>query len=212
MTSIAIIGGTGYAGSHIAREAAGRGLDVTTVSRSAPSAPITGATHVVGSLADQVLVEKLAGDHDVLAIAVHATGQPALLDVLDDVIAAAEASGTRLAFVGGAGSTLVADGGPRLVDTDAFPAEYKPEALAHGAVLDRIRAHEGSLEWFYVSPAALFGAWNEGEATGSYRTSDDVLLADAEGNSAIGGADYAKAFVDEIVTPAHRNARFHVAY
>ncbi len=212
MTSIAIIGGTGYAGSHIARDAAGRGLDVTTVARSAPSTPIAGTTHVVGSLADQVLVEKLAGDHDVLAIAVHATGQPALLDVLDDLIAAAEASGTRLAFVGGAGSTLVAEGGPRLVDTDAFPAEFKPEALAHGAVLDRLRAHEGSLEWFYVSPAALFGAWNEGEATGSYRTSDDVLLADAEGSSAIGGADFAQAFVDEVVTPARRNARFHVAY
>jgi putative NADH-flavin reductase len=212
MTSIAIIGGTGYAGSHIARDAAGRSLDVTTVARSAPSTPIAGATHIVGSLADQVLVEKLAGDHDVLAIAVHATGQPALLDVLDDLIAAAEASGTRLAFVGGAGSTLVAEGGPRLVDTDAFPAEFKPEALAHGAVLDRLRAHEGSLEWFYVSPAALFGAWNEGEATGSYRTSGDVLLADAEGSSAIGGADFAQAFVDEVVTPAHRNARFHVAY
>jgi putative NADH-flavin reductase len=212
MTSIAIIGGTGYAGSHIAREAAGRGLDVTTVARSVPSAPVADTTHVVGSLAAKVLVEKLAGDHDVLAIAVHATGQPALLGVLDDVIAAAEASGTRLAFVGGAGSTLVAEGGPRLVDTDAFPAEFKPEALAHGAVLDRLRAHEGPLEWFYVSPAALFGAWNEGEATGSYRTSDDVLVADADGSSAIGGADYAKAFVDEIVTPAHRNARFHVAY
>jgi putative NADH-flavin reductase len=212
MTSIAIIGGTGYAGSHIAREAAARGLDVTTVARSLPSSPVAGTTHVVGSLADAVLIEKLAGDHDVLAIAVHATGEPALLDVLDDVIAAAEASAARLAFVGGAGSTLVTEGGPRLVDTDAFPAEYKPEALAHGAVLDRLRAHDGPLEWFYVSPAAAFGSWAEGEANGSYRISDDVLLADGDGNSAIGGADYAKAFVDEVIAPAHRNARFHVAY
>jgi putative NADH-flavin reductase len=212
MTSIAIIGGTGYAGSHIARDAAARGLDVTAVSRSTPEAPVAGTTHVTGSLADAGLVEKLAGDNDVLAIAVHATGEPALLDVLDQVIAAAEAGGARLAFVGGAGSSLVAEGGPRLVDTDAFPAEYKPEALAHGEVLNRLRAHDGSLDWFYVSPAAAFGAWNAGEATGSYRTSDDVLLADAEGNSQISGADFAQAFVDEIVTPEHRNARFHVAY
>lgn len=212
MTSIAIIGGTGYAGSHIAREALARGLHVTTVARTAPVETIPGVTHVAGSLADQALVEQLAADHDVLAVAVHATGDPALLDVTPALAKAAANGGARLGFVGGAGSTLVAEGGPRLVDTDAFPAEYKPEALAHGEVLEFLRADDSDLEWFYVSPAAGFGAWAAGEATGSYRTSGDVLLADADGNSAIGGADFAKAFVDEIVTPQHRNARFHVAY
>lgn len=207
MSSIAIIGGTGYAGSHIAREARSRGLDVTTVSRSG-----SGEGHVTGSLADPALVERLAAEHDVLVIAVHASGEPALLDVIPGVAKAALAGGARLAVVGGAGSTLVAEGGPRLVDTEAFPDEYKPEALAHGEVLDFLRGDDSGLEWFYVSPAAAFGAWAEGEATGAYRTSDDVLLADAAGESKIGGADFAKAFVDEIVTPAHPNARFHVAY
>jgi hypothetical protein len=55
MTSIAIIGGTGYAGSHIAQEAAGRGFEVTAVSRSAADVP-AGVTHQVGSLADAALV------------------------------------------------------------------------------------------------------------------------------------------------------------
>jgi putative NADH-flavin reductase len=39
-----------------------------------------------------------------------------------------------------------------------------------------------------------------------------VLLTDAEGNSYISGEDLAVALVDEIETPAHRRARFTVAY
>jgi putative NADH-flavin reductase len=211
MTSIAIIGGTGYAGSHIAREAASRGLDVTAVSRSEATVP-AGVTHRTGSLADAELVRELADKHDVIAVATHALGEPDLREALPRLVEAAREGGARLAFVGGAGSTLVAEGGPRLVDTEAFPADYKPEALAHGEVLDALRADNSGLQWFYVSPAAGFGAWAAGEATGSYRTSDDVLLADAEGNSAISGADFAKAFVDEIEAPQHENQRFHVAY
>jgi len=212
MTSIAILGGTGYAGSHIAREALGRGIAVTTVARNAPAAPIAGTAHVTGSYADQALVEQLAADHDVLVLATHALGDPSLLDTIEEIAKAAVVGGARLGVVGGAGSLSVAPGGPRLVDSEGFPEEYKPEALAHAEVLGALRADDSELDWFYVSPAALFGAWNEGEATGSYRTSDDVLLADAAGESKIGGADFAKAFVDEIVTPVHRNARFHVAY
>jgi uncharacterized protein len=39
-----------------------------------------------------------------------------------------------------------------------------------------------------------------------------VLLLDADGNSHIGGADYAIAFVDEIDNPRHQRALFTVAY
>lgn len=211
MTSIAIIGGTGYAGSHIAREAAARGLDVTAVSRSQADVP-AGVTHRVGSLADRELVRELAAKHDVVAVATHALGDPDLREALPQLVEAAREGKARLGFVGGAGSTLVAEGGPRLVDTDAFPAEYKPEALAHAEVLDALRADDSGLQWFYVSPAAGFGAWAAGEATGTFRSSSDVLLADAEGNSAISGADFAKAFVDEIEEPQFENQRFHVAY
>lgn len=211
MTSIAIIGGTGYAGSHIAQEAAGRGFEVTAVSRSAADVP-AGVTHQVGSLADTALVTDLAAKHDVVVVAVHATGEPDLRTALPALVQAARDGNARLGFVGGAGSTLVAEGGPRLVDTPGFPDEYKPEALAHGEVLDALRADDSGLTWFYVSPAAAFGAWAAGEPTGTYRTSADVLLADANGDSKIGGADFAKAFVDEIESPRFENQRFHVAY
>jgi putative NADH-flavin reductase len=212
MTSIAIIGGTGYAGSHIAAEAARRGLAVTTISRSAESSPVPGVSHVQGQIADPALVEQLAEQHDVLVLAVHADGEPALLDVLPGIAKAAVAGGARLGVVGGAGSLYVAEGGPLLVDTAEFPAEYKATALAHADVLEWFRGTEPDLDWFYVSPPALFGSYAPGEATGAYRTGGDLLLVDDAGNSEISGADFAVAFVDEIVEPKHRRTRFTVAH
>lgn len=212
MTSIAIIGGTGYAGGHIAAEAARRGLTVTTVSRSAEASPVPGVTHVQGQIGDSALVEQLAEQHDVLVLAVHADGEPPLLDVLPGIVKATAAGPARLGLVGGAGSLYVAEGGPLLVETPEFPAEYKATALAHAEVLEWLRANGDEADWFYVSPPALFGAYAPGEATGAYRTGDDVLLVDEAGNSEISGTDFALAFVDEIVEPRHRQARFTVAH
>ncbi|WP_194922416.1 NmrA family NAD(P)-binding protein, partial [Catenulispora rubra] len=44
MTSITVIGGTGYTGSHIIREAAARGHQVTSLSRSLPAEQLPGVT------------------------------------------------------------------------------------------------------------------------------------------------------------------------
>ncbi|MDF0530291.1 NAD-dependent epimerase, partial [Tsukamurella sp. 8J] len=121
-------------------------------------------------------------------------------------------TGARLAVVGGAGSLRVgSEDGPRLVDTPSFPDEVKPIALEHDRALDYLRELEG-IDWFYLSPAASYGSFNPGERTGAYRIGGEVLLADADGDSEISGADYAAALVDEIVVPRHRNARFSVAY
>ncbi len=79
-------------------------------------------------------------------------------------------------------------------------------------VLDDLRASPDSLDWFLVSPAATFGAHAPGVYRGEYRVGGDVLLTDDDGNSAISGADFGAAVVDEVVEPAHRRARFTVAY
>jgi hypothetical protein len=202
MTSIAIIGGTGYAGGHIARTAEARGHDVTIVSRSDREGTLQ------GSISDPAFLKQLAADHDHVVVATQPDG---LLEALPHLLEASRSGDARLSFVGGAGSLDVAPGGPKLIDTPEFPEEYKAVARAHGEVLDALRADDRGADWFYLSPAAVFGAWAEGEATGSYRTSDDVLLTDEAGSSAIGGADYAAAYVDEIENRRHVNKRFHVA-
>jgi putative NADH-flavin reductase len=214
MTQIAIIGATGYAGANIATEAVSRGHSVISVSRNAPADPPDGVEVRTGSIADPAVLEDLFADADVVVIATRARadGQTPLADLVPSLLDLAAAHGTRVGFVGGAGSLRVAPGGPRLIDTPEFPELYKPEASAHADVLAALRGADTDAEWFYLSPAATFGAHNPGHRTGSYRVGDDVLVSDADGKSEISGADLAVAVIDEIEHPAHHNKRFAVAY
>ena len=213
MARITILGGTGYTGVALVAEAAARGHEVTSLSRTAPTAPVDGVTYTTGSILDDALVQGLVENADVVIASVPPRGDlPGKIRPFAARLADFAAShGTRYGFVGGAGSLLVALDGPRLVDLD-FPEEYRPEALEAAAVLDDLRATDLDVDWFYVSPAAGYGAYAPGEATGEYRLGGDVLLADAEGTSHISSHDLAKAIIDEVETPAHRNTRFTVAY
>lgn len=210
-TTIAIFGGTGYAGGHIAAEAARRGHQVISYSRGgAPAQPVEGVSYRVGSLTDTATLDQAATDADVVVIAVHGAdvdGVP-LVSLVPSITSAVLAQGDRLGVVGGAGSSLVTPTGPRLVDTPDFQDQWKPEALSHAEVLDALRNSPESLDWFYVSPAALFGSFAPGEATGAYRTGSDVLVTKEDGSSEISGADFALAFVDEIEQHNHARQRF----
>jgi putative NADH-flavin reductase len=210
MASIVIFGGTGYAGSAIGAEAVGRGHSVTAVSPSDRTAP-AGVTKRQGSLTDAALFDELVAGADVVVVATRASGGE-LSKALPSLAVTAAEHGARLGFVGGAGSLLVSEGGPRLVDSPAFPGPHKGEALAHAEVLATLQGTPDDVDWFYVSPPAAFGSHAPGEATGEFRIGGDILLSDADGESYISGADYAKAFVDEIEQPAHRRQRFTVAY
>ncbi|MER6664827.1 NAD(P)H-binding protein [Amycolatopsis japonica] len=205
MAKLVVFGGTGYAGGKITAEARGRGHEVLAVSRNAE-----GEGTKAGSLYDEAFLSDVAKGADVLVIAVH--GQSGLLGAVPSIAQAAKDNGARIGVVGGAGSLNVAEGGPRLIDTPEFPDEYKGEAGAHAEVLEAFRKLPEDVDWFYLSPAAEFGAWAEGERTGEFRLGGDVLLTDENGGSKISGADYAIAFVDEIDKPERRRQRFCVAY
>jgi putative NADH-flavin reductase len=215
MATIAIFGGTGYAGSAIRDEALRRGHTVISVSRKeAELAGTPGFISRAGNLHDPALVDHMAVEADVLVVATRAGQQDGvrLADAVTMLAKAAAEHSTRLGFVGGAGSLHVTEGGPRVVDLPTFPDAHKGEALGQADVLAALRETAADVDWFYLSPAASFGAYAPGEATGHYRLGGDVLLADADGNSNISGADYAKAFVDEIEQPEHGRQRFSVAY
>jgi putative NADH-flavin reductase len=214
MARISVFGGTGYTGGNIVAEAVKRGHTVTSVSRSLPEQRVDGVDYLTGSLLDPDTRAKALANADVVVVAVAPRGDMAgqVHPGITALAAEAERAGVRIGVIGGAGSLHVAEGGPRLFDTPDFPAEYKPESLEMAAALDDLRAAPESLDWFYLCPPAAFGGFAPGEARGTYRVADDLLLTDDEGNSFIGGADFGTAVVDEIEQPAHRRARFTVAY
>jgi putative NADH-flavin reductase len=215
MATIAIFGGTGYAGGHIRDEALRRGHVVVSVSRKDSGKPDRpDLIQRTGNIHDAALVDQIAAEADVVVVAVRAGAQEGvrLVDVIPVLATAAAAHDSRLGVVGGAGSLHVYEGGPRVVDMPDFPDAYKGEALGQADTLSALEQTPANVNWFYLSPAAEFGAHNPGEATGRFRLGGDILLGDSEGTSFISGADYAKAFVDEIEAPAHPRRRFSVAY
>ncbi|BDV31318.1 NAD(P)-dependent oxidoreductase [Microbacterium terricola] len=213
MTRIAVIGGTGYAGRHIVVEAVRRGHDVVAVSRKIPAERIEGATHIEGTILDVPgLLHELQGvDAIVTAIAPRGdmadAAVPGVLELAENLAG----TGIRLGVIGGAGSSLSAPEGPRLMELD-FPEEYLFEAQTGLDSLEGLRATPASVDWFLVHPAETFGAWNPGERTGAYRDGGQVVVRDADGVSNISGPDLGVAVVDEIESPQHRRENFTVGY
>lgn len=212
MTRIAVIGGTGYAGSHIVQEAVSRGHTVVSVARKVPAERIEGATYVEGTLLDAPALATELDGVEVVVFTTSPRGDMAgkMRDAVGEVIAALPAE-VRVGVVGGAGGSLVAPGGPRVVDS-GFPDEIKPEALEAIGILEDLQSDDHGHDWFYIHPAGGFGSWAPGERTGSYRDGGDVIVTDDKGESFISGADFAIAVLDEIETPRHSRERFTVGY
>ena len=200
---VAVVGGTGRAGSQIVEELARRGHQVTALARHPEKASkAAGVTAQAADIHDgKALAEALKG-HDVVVSALKFSDAPAA-----EVIGVVKASGVpRYLVVGGAASLLA--GGQRLFDSPHFPEAYKPEAGAGIAFLDALKAEPG-LDWTFVSPSMIFDG---SERTGQFRTGGDDLLTAADGKSSISFPDFAIAMVDEIETPKHRRRRFTVGY
>jgi putative NADH-flavin reductase len=200
---VAVIGGTGRAGSQIVQELARRGHQVTALARHPDKAPQGAgiAAKAVDVHDAKTMAEALRG-HDVVVSALRFSDAPAA-----EVIGVVKASGVpRYLVVGGAASLLA--GGQRLFDSPHFPEAYKPEAGAAIAFLEALKA-EPALDWTFVSPSMIFDG---SERTGHYRTGGDELLTGPDGKSSISFPDFAIAMADEIETPKHRRKRFTVGY
>ncbi|MCA2215471.1 NAD(P)-dependent oxidoreductase [Jidongwangia harbinensis] len=215
MSRITVIGGTGYAGSAIVAEAAGRGHEVTAFSRSRPTEPVPGVTYVQGDATDETALSSVVTGADVVvaALAPRGTLAGSFRDVYRTTARLADAAGARLFVVGGFSSLRPAAGAPRFVaDLGHAPAEFHDEIRAGAAlVIEDLPATPESLNWVFVSPAANFGSYVPGERLGRYRLGDDVAVQ-PDGGGAISGVDYALGLVDLIEKDSHHRAHVNLGY
>jgi putative NADH-flavin reductase len=206
---IFLLGASGMIGSRVLAEAVSRGHAVIAAARAPERIPAgKGVTAVKADLADAATLARQAAAADVIVSAIsprnggdpveeaRATGRA--------VMAAAEAAGRRLVYVGGAGSLSLPDGSPVLPHV---PEPYQGEARGMKAVYEALKA--STLDWTFFAPASLIAP---GERTGRFRLGKDVLVTDAEGKSAISAEDYAVALVDELERPANRRSIMTIGY
>lgn len=211
MTAITVVGGTGYAGAAIVAEAARRGHTVTAISRTAPGTQAEGVEYVTGDLTRSV--PDIAGAEVVVAaLSPRGDNVGKLRDAYRSLAQAAATNGARFVGIGGFSSLRPAEGAPRFVEGDDMPPEFAAEAREMNDILTDLAAGSVDVDWLFVSPAAEFGSHAPGEALGRYRVSGEVALFDQDGKSAISGADFARAVLDEIETPTRHRAQIHFAY
>jgi uncharacterized protein len=212
MATIVVFGGTGYTGANVVREAASRGHQVVSVSRSRPAEPVDGVRYETGDAIE--VAPRVIPGADAVVAALSPRGDMAgrLVEIYGELARRSAEAGARYLQVGGFSSLRPAPGQPRFVEGE-IPEEYRDEALEGEAT--RVLLVEDvpdSLDWVFVSPAGTYGAWVPGERTGSFRVGDEVALFDADGESNISGADFAIAVVDEIDDPKHHRELISVAY
>lgn len=214
MARIAVLGGTGYTGANIVREAAARGHEVTAYSRTAPAEPVPGVHYVQASLLEEGAVAAAVAGQDVVVEALAPRGDLAgqLQGIIGDLARLSAEHHARLVVVGGFSGLRKSEGGPRFVE-DEIPEAFRAEAQEMVRALDDLEqsAPEG-LDWLFVSPAAVYGSHAAGEALGRYRVSGPVAIFDEQGTSAVSGADFALAIVDEIEQPAAHRGHIGIAY
>jgi len=215
MSRIIVLGGTGYAGSAIVAEAASRGHEVTSYSRSLPESRIPGVDYLQADVTDgAALAEAIDGaDAVVGALAPRGALAETFRDVYANIAELADEANVPLYIVGGYSSLRPAPGAARFVtDLSHAPAEYHAELTTVSALVsDDLPATSESLDWVFVSPAGRFGAHAPGERLGRYRVGDDVALRPEDGGE-ISGADYAIGFVDLIEQGDRHRAHLNLAY
>src|ERR1700760_2108816 len=151
MSRIVVIGGTGYAGSAIVAEAAARGHQVTSFSRSRPDDPVASVEYVQGDATDEATLASVISGADVVVAALAPRGPLAgpFRDVNRTIARLADTEKARLVVVGGFSSLGPAAGAPRFVeDLSDVPAEIQDEVLAGAAlIVEDLPTAPKTLDW-----------------------------------------------------------------
>lgn len=215
---IALIGASGFVGSHILTEALQRGHQVTAIARNITriATQHPNLTLKAGNVLNEDEVAALVKDHDVVVSAYNPgwTNPEIYSEFLAGSQAiqrgAKKANVKRLLVVGGAGSLEIAPG-VQLVDTPEFPAEYKAGAQGARDFLN-ILHKEDQLDWTFVSPAILMHPGIKDGRTGTYRIGTNQPVFNEQGESRLSVEDLSVAIVDELENKKFVRQRFTAAY
>ncbi len=214
---IALIGASGFVGKAILNELLHRGHRVTAIARNAGKIERTDNVTPVSADVFNVdqLSEALAGHEAVISSFNAGWTNPNLYDDFlkgsQSIQEAVKRSRVkRLIVIGGAGSLYIAPQ-QQLVDTEGFPEEWKPGALAARDYLNILK-EEDRLDWTFLSPAIEMHQGTSGNRKGTYRKALENPVVNEEGRSIISAEDLAVAIADEVEDPKHIRQRFTVAY
>lgn len=213
---IAIIGATGFVGSKLVKEAADRGLQVTAIARNAEKIETENINKVSVDVNNVDELSEVLKGHDTVISAYNAGWTNP--NIYDDFLAGSRAiqeaskrAGVkRLIVIGGAGSLYTAEN-RQLVDTEGFPAEIKPGALAARDYLNILK-EEKELDWAFFSPAIEMHPGITTGRTGKYRLGKDHPVVDENNVSKLSAEDVAVVLIDEAQHPKHHHQRFTAAY
>jgi putative NADH-flavin reductase len=212
---IALIGASGFVGSHVLQEALNRGHKVTAIIRHPEEIKVKHENLSVkkGDALKANEVSDLVKGHD----AVISTYNPGWKnpDIYNEYLKGAQSiqeevkkAGVKRLLVVGGGGSLEAAPGKQFVDTPEFPSEWKQGALAARDYLNIIR-EEKELDWTFLSPAVMLVP---GERTGNFKLGTDRPIMNEKGESKISVEDLSVAIIDEIENPRHIRQRFTAGY
>ena len=217
MKKVALIGATGFVGSHLLQELLDRGYGVTALARSVEK--IQTESDRLKKIAVDVtdldaLTEVLKGNDIVLSAYNPGWTNP---DIYNDFIkgsktilqAVKNAGVKRYVVIGGAGSLYI--DGKQIVDGADFPASIKPGATAARDYLNELRK-ETELDWTMFSPAINMHQGIKTGRTGKYRLGTEEPVFDQKGESVLSVEDLAVAVVDELENHKFPRQRFTAAY
>lgn len=194
-----VFGARGRVGRAVVAEARARGHEVTEAGR---------ADGDVTSAAD---VARLAAGHDAAVASVYdmAAAPGAFFPAAARALAAglSEAGVRRFVSVGLA-SVLPTESGALLMDTPGYPQEWREFYEGHGAGTEALRAAApAALDWAVLSPAGDFAGGPAGDSTAEEDSrGGGYAFAAADAGARITHADFARAVLDEALSPTVRAA------
>ena len=208
---LAIIGATGFVGSHIYQEALERGHEIVAISRKTKMKPEKNVVSYQQTIFEPEKLIDLIKDVDVIISAYnpgwyHVDPHNRYLQGYDILIEVSKKLNKRLLIVGGATSLDLEDG-TKVVE-GFFPGPWKEALSGTFALYEKIK-DDKSFDWTYVSPAAELINTSK---TKKYVLDQNTLVTDDGDVSRVSVQDLADAILNEVENPKYKQKRFTLGY